>query len=137
MTDLPRRAFLLSALTACGAPFLAGRTAAGAQAPAAPDASTRGAQTAAGFFGAAGATRAIGEAFLDHVRSERDPESIRAAAAGALGLISAARTRQAALTSLVRAVGTDFREGRTVELHGWVLSRTEAELCALALLTPQ
>jgi hypothetical protein len=28
----------------------------------------------------------------------------------------------------------DFAEGRTVELHGWVVSVTEARLCALATL---
>lgn len=137
MTNLPRRAFLLSALSACGAPFLSGRPAAGAQLPAAPNILTRGAQTAASFFGTAAVAREIGEAFLDHVQSDRDPESIRAATAGTLDLISAAKTRQAALTALVRAVRTDFREGRIIELHGWVLSRTEAELCALALLPPQ
>ncbi|MGH8895972.1 MAG: hypothetical protein ACRDZ4_02850 [Egibacteraceae bacterium] len=33
---------------------------------------------------------------------------------------------------LVLAVRQDFQEGRTVELHGWVVSLTEARLCALA-----
>lgn len=33
---------------------------------------------------------------------------------------------------LVRAAQQDFQEGRTVELHGWVLSQTEVRLCALA-----
>ena len=29
----------------------------------------------------------------------------------------------------------DFASGRTVVLNGWVLSRTECRLCALAVLT--
>ena len=35
---------------------------------------------------------------------------------------------------LVAAVRQDFREGRSVQVEGWILSRTEAELCALTLL---
>jgi len=34
----------------------------------------------------------------------------------------------------VRAVRDDFARGRTVQLEGWILSRTEAEICALTLL---
>ncbi|MGH3452501.1 MAG: hypothetical protein ACRDQW_17730, partial [Haloechinothrix sp.] len=35
---------------------------------------------------------------------------------------------------VLRATLEDFRGLRTVELHGWVLARTEARLCALAAL---
>jgi hypothetical protein len=43
--------------------------------------------------------------------------------------------REAELRRLLGAsVVTDFEKGRTVELDGWVLSETEARLCALALL---
>jgi hypothetical protein len=134
MTTLPRRAFLLNALAVCGAPFIrTERTRAGQLSVPQADLA-RGAQTATSYFGAAGIAREIGEEFLEQVGADGRPESIQAAAAGALKLISAGQTRQAALTSLVRAVRSDFRDGRTVELHGWVLSRTEAELCALTLL---
>ena len=136
MKTLPRRAFLLNALAACGAPFLPGVGVAARQQSSAQTELTRGTQTAVSYFGAAETTREIGEAYLEHLHAEREPEAIRAAASGALALIAAAKTRQMALTSLVRAVRADFREGRTVELQGWVLSRTEAELCALALLSP-
>ena len=33
-----------------------------------------------------------------------------------------------------RAVRRDFAEGRTLEVSGWLLSRTEASLCALVAL---
>jgi hypothetical protein len=35
---------------------------------------------------------------------------------------------------LLRCTLEDFEEERIVELHGWVLSRTEARLCGLAAL---
>jgi hypothetical protein len=135
MTTLPRRAFLLNALAVCGAPFIRTEPIAASQLSVPQTDLARGAQTATSYFGAATRAREIGEEFLKQVGADGSPESIQAAAAGALKLVSAGRTRQAALTSLVRAVRSDFREGRTVELHGWVLSRTEAELCALTLLT--
>jgi hypothetical protein len=31
-------------------------------------------------------------------------------------------------------VRRDFQQGRSVQLEGWIVSRTEAELCALTLL---
>lgn len=36
------------------------------------------------------------------------------------------------LTSLKRAIRSDFAEGRVLELNGWILSPTEVRLCALA-----
>ena len=35
---------------------------------------------------------------------------------------------------VLRATVEDFEDLRTIELHGWVLARTEARLCALAAL---
>lgn len=125
----------MNALAACGAPFVSRIEAiAGQQSPGQTE-FTRGTQIAASYFGTAETARKIGEAYLEHMRADRDPDSIRAAASSSLGVIAAARTRQTAQTALARAVRSDFREGRTIELHGWVLSRTEAELCALALLS--
>jgi hypothetical protein len=44
-------------------------------------------------------------------------------------------TNSAELRVLVReAQRSDFAEGRTVMVDGWILSRTEARLCALAAL---
>ena len=135
MTRLPRRAFLLNALAACGAPIFGGAAVAARQPSSTQTEPARGTQTAVSYLGRAETAHEIGEAYLKHVGAEREPDAIRTAASGTLAVIAAAKTRQGALTSLVRAVRADFREGRTVELHGWVLSRTEAELCALALLS--
>ena len=36
--------------------------------------------------------------------------------------------------ALRRCDRDDFERGRSVQLEGWILSRTEAEICALTLL---
>ena len=54
---------------------------------------------------------------------------------GTLELIERARDQPGAIRALVRAVQRDFEQGRVVQVHGWFLSKTEAELCALSLLT--
>lgn len=38
-------------------------------------------------------------------------------------------------TALRARVHTDFATGQTLQVHGWLLSRTEARLCALAALS--
>jgi hypothetical protein len=49
----------------------------------------------------------------------------------ALTILAAAR---GALESIDRTVRDDFERGRAVQLDGWILSRTEAEIRALTLL---
>jgi hypothetical protein len=130
MTTFPRRDFLLQALTVCGSALLA-PLAQGSQAT--PDA--RSARASTGYFGdRADAVRAIGEAYLRQLGRDTNPESIRASARGALESIGRARDERSAIQALVRAVRTDFERGRSVQLEGWILSRTEAEICALTLL---
>ena len=132
MTTIPRRDFLWQALTVCSSALVApGLLAEGSQAtPAA-----RAAQASTGYFGGrADAVRAIGEAYLRQLGREPNHESIRAAARGALESIDRARDERSAIRALVRTVREDFERGRAVQLEGWVLSRTEAEICALTLL---
>jgi hypothetical protein len=129
MSSYPRREFLLRALAACGTPFLM------------PVASVEGRQkpqagtTAAGYFG--GGTdlaRAIGEAYVRQLGLDTSAESIRKASLGALEVIERASSQQNAIKALGLAVRRDFQQGRSVQLEGWIVSRTEAELCALTLL---
>jgi hypothetical protein len=48
------------------------------------------------------------------------------------GLVeSAATLRQVLLRSLESRLRAQFGDGDTVQLHGWVVARTEARLCAL------
>lgn len=132
MTTIPRRDFLWRALTVCGSALLApGSLAQGSQAMP----SARGALASTGYFGdRADAVRAIGEAYLRQLGREPNDESIRAAARAALESIDRARDERSAIQALVRAVREDFERGRAVQLEGWVLSRTEAEICVLTLL---
>ena len=137
MTRYPRRTFVLSVLAACGTPVFTRTMAAAPAQPASTAAnSKRASQMAAGYFGTthADAARAIGEAYLRHVGLDNSPAGIRAAVGDTLAVIDAARTQAAASAALVAAVRRDFQDGRIVHLHGWVLSQTEVELCALTLL---
>ena len=132
MTAVPRREFLWQALSACAAGVLVpARSAWAAQSGQVDRAATMG----AGYFGdQADAVRAIGEAYLRQLGRDTTRESVVAAARGALEAIDGSRDQPGAIRALVRAVRDDFERGRSVQLEGWILSRTEAEICALTLL---
>lgn len=75
--------------------------------------------------------RNIGARYLSLVPAEGDERHlVNLLAKGAPGLMA----RDEARALLQNAVREDFDQGRTVELNGWVISRTEARLCALASL---
>jgi hypothetical protein len=133
---LPRREFLLQALAACGAPFVADAAFARTAQTQRPVNAERGAKISAVYLGAGSveAARTIGEAFLKHLNVERSHDAIVAAANDTLELIARAPGNSAAITALVQGVRRDFRSDRVVQLEGWVLSRTELDLCLLALL---
>lgn len=134
MTAVPRRAFLWQALSACASSVLLPvPSAAGGQAGSVDRAATVG----AGYFGDhAGAVRAVGDAYLRQLGRDTSRDAIVAAARGALDAIDRSRDEAGAIRGLVRAVREDFERGRTVQVEGWILSRTEAEICVLTLLGP-
>jgi hypothetical protein len=133
MRNLPRREFLLQALAACGTAWAApARLVEGGQS--AP--LDRAARAGTAYFGGnADAVRAIGEAYLQQLGREANRESMLAAARGTIGLIDRSRDEPGAIAAIVRAVRQDFERGRSVQVEGWILSRTEAEMCVLTLLT--
>ena len=136
MKTHPRREFLLRVLAACGTPLVAHVVSARADqtTPAEPS-GDRDSQAAASYFGTgADAARAIGKAYLRHLQVEPTRVSILEHTSGALQILAAARSQKMALTELASAVRRDFQEARVLQLEGWVLSRTELELCALTLL---
>jgi len=135
MKALPRRDFLLSVLAACGTPLVLPGSASAYQAPQAGSGQDPRAEAAAAYFGAGiESARTIGEAYLRQINVEPTRASILEHTGGAVRILAAARDQKAALTELIGAVRRDFQEGRIVELGGWIVSRTEAELCALTLL---
>ena len=129
MNNYPRREFLLRALAACGTSFVMPLPS--LEAGQKPQAGT----AAASYFGGhTDAARAIGEAYLRQLGLDTSAESVRKASLGALQLIERASNQQNAISALGLAVRRDFQQGRSVQLEGWIVSRTEAELCALVLL---
>jgi hypothetical protein len=79
-----------------------------------------------------GGVRRIGRAVLagERIRPGRDELAERLFAGDAWSRAC----RDGARATLQSAIRTDFRDDRTVTLGGWVLSRTEADLYALAEL---
>lgn len=132
----PRREFLLRVLAACGTPFFASSASVSAAQTTLPGPQLdRNSQAAASYFGAgAVAARAIGEAYLRQLDLQPDRDAILELTRGVLDIIASAGSQQAAVTALVSAVRRDFREGRVLQLEGWIVSRTEVELCVLTLL---
>jgi hypothetical protein len=78
--------------------------------------------------------RCIGQIYLGQALAENDPTHLASLILSSLGLTSqdSLRFQRGALSKLFgTAVRADFAAGRTVVLHGWILSRTEARVCAL------
>lgn len=86
---------------------------------------------AAGLLRDRAAAHAVGKAYLEsaptltRARLLTDLGSVQIAPPVGVGTIA---------DQFDRAVRTDFANGHTVVVHGWILSRTEASLCALAYL---
>jgi len=91
----------------------------------------------ADFYGDPTAAREVGQAYLKITPDERDRDRlVEALAGGALAEWERlALADPGALQESVRSRHlADFALDRTVRLHGWILSRTEAQLCALTAL---
>ena len=136
MNAHPRREFRLRVLAACGTPLAAPILSASTKRRPQPEpANATDSAVAASYFGnTADAAQAIGTAYLRQLQVETTRASILEHTGGARQILATARTQKAALAEFVAAVRRDFEEGRVVQLEGWVVSRTEAELCALTLL---
>lgn len=80
--------------------------------------------------------RAIGERYLARVPDEADATILTARVAGDMqGYLRLASADTPTLRALLAAQQRDdFAHGRTVTIDGWVLSCTEARLCALVTL---
>jgi hypothetical protein len=78
--------------------------------------------------------RCIGQIYLSQASAESDPAHLASLILSSLRLTGedSLRVQRAALSKLFGAeVRADFAAGRTVVLNGWILSRTEARVCAL------
>jgi len=82
---------------------------------------------------------AVGRAYLATRPEERDAPRLAGAVSRDLrdgGCDPATGDRADLRRAVSGRVRQDFADGRTVTVDGWVLSRTEARLCALAALAP-
>lgn len=73
---------------------------------------------------------APGEAYLAQVPEEASIARLKAALFGA----AFPADKNAVRARIVAAERDDFAAGRLVSLHGWLVSRTSARVCALAVL---
>ncbi len=81
---------------------------------------------------------AVGAAYLDGHAGERDRSwlttTLERRIAPLIGSMSDALDAHAVGRALRLAIRADFRDGETVRVRGWLLSRTEARLFALGSL---
>ena len=91
----------------------------------------------ADFLKDAKSANVIGQPYLDAVPGENDPDIIvRSIEMNHPVITSKLRTASTSETKalIAKMVTEDFSTGETIQLHGWILSRTEARLCALTSL---
>lgn len=82
--------------------------------------------------------RVIGRAYLEAVPAEGNALQLSDTLLESLNLNTenaAALAPEQLHQRLLERVRADFRDGRTIKLQGWILSRTEARLMALIALT--
>jgi hypothetical protein len=78
---------------------------------------------------------AIGWEYLRRVRQEEDRETLLNLITRGCGRPPRLELDDEELRECIRMrVRQDFDEGYTVRIHGWIVSSTEARLCALATL---
>ncbi len=87
-----------------------------------------------GLFGAREGMARFGTAYLEAHPGERDPALLFDAVVGPGPGADALPDPASALAALDRAVRAEYRSGDVVSVEGWLLSRSEARLYALATL---
>jgi hypothetical protein len=135
----------VGALPACGGDSAKRRPASHMAEPdagPAADASTprdtsRAESLASSYFAAddLAAARELGMLYLAARSLPITEQSVLELAQGTIEIIEAEASDEAAVAALVERVRGDFSADDTVDLSGWVLSRSELELCALCLFS--
>lgn len=87
-----------------------------------------------GVFRHPDSARRVGAAYLRERPHEADAERLRALLVESLPLPDRKMAGPAARRAFAAAQRQDFADRRTVLVQGWLLSQTEARLCALAAL---
>jgi hypothetical protein len=131
-----RRDVVVHALAVCGASLVApavllGRT---SWRQSSPDAG-QAARLAAEYFGGRTETaQKVGAAFLRTLGAGDGHDAVLAATRSTVSLIERAGPA-GALAAVEAAIERDYRSGRSLQVEGWLLARTELDLCALSMLS--
>lgn len=130
MVGLTRRRLLSWGAALALVPGAAGVAAGAVQDRAPDDLSSRMRELLEEIFGDRAAPKALGEAYLRRYPRRADSAEVMK------DLLADHSPRDAAALGRLVAErrARDFREGRTVVLDGWILARSEAQLCALTVL---
>lgn len=90
----------------------------------------------ASLFSDPARARAVGMEYLRTVAVESDPPRLRRLIMTRLGLAERPLPPPERLRAeIARGIREDFAAGQTVQVAGWILSRTEARVCALVALS--
>lgn len=106
-----------------------------------PDATATGVDVmvaALGFFQSElGAAREVGQRYLAVSSQPVERSAVLAMTSRTVTLIVSSPDEASALVALASAVALDFvSPDRVVDIEGWILSKTEADLCALCVVAP-
>jgi hypothetical protein len=123
-----RRAFLAASLLGGGA------LVAGGSAIAVRWTGERTVRRLLGLFTDRAALRPVGAAYLKAVPAESDRAKLERLLLQDLGLEARFASPEELGRLVADRIRDDFAEDRVAQVEGWVLSRTEARLCALAAL---
>jgi hypothetical protein len=75
--------------------------------------------------------RAVGERYLECVPEEANRQKLIELLSAEFGPLPQGHDPRAVKHLIQRKIKQDFAEAKTVEVDGWLLSRTEARLCSL------
>ena len=132
-----RRVFVARALVACGAAIVAPVALRARDGIGQTEPSARAARVAVAYFaGRTDTARTVGATYLRQLGAATSQNEVLNATRDTRTLIDRAAGQGEAIAALENAIADDYRRGRSVQGDGWVLSQTEAEVCALTLLSP-
>jgi hypothetical protein len=135
---LSRRRFVAATIAAAALPLLSGVPRLPGVSPAGPIVAGNGRVQLAALLQSRASAVIVGEAYLAAYPEERAADLLTDlltagwdSGASPLHTLDADRVRELVAAQVKR----DFSRAQTVEIDGWMLSRTEARLCALTALT--
>jgi protein-disulfide isomerase-like protein with CxxC motif len=130
-----RREFVVQALAVCGTTAAARVVLLASGRPQSAADAGQAARVASDYFGGrTEGARVVGSAYLRQLGVDTGRAAVLDAARTATTVIGQASSSNEAVEALLVAIQRDYREGRSVQVEGWVLAQIEVEICVLTLL---